>query len=202
MTSMQQRALSVANNNQTHERLFPPFLCAVLITAAIGWTVLYAMQQSADQDLTGQVETLLPIARIGLLSTPLIVAFRAGVATVSAWLIAGALNDRIALRTVAVGVLTWLPLLEVPALVDAISVVLHPGAAWTTAHIPLGLDAFMQADTPRSQILAQTVNLTLVAFTVALARYLATRVSAGYRVALPTAVGVAATLVIMPLFRA
>lgn len=201
MTTVQQRALSVANSDSPPARILPPFMFAVTITAVIGWVVLFAMQQSAHDDLTGQIDALLPIARIGVLTTPIIIVVRAGVATLSAWLIAGALNDRIAMRTVAVGVLTWLPLLEIPALIDAISVLVRTDIPWAAAHIPIGLDAIISGDTPRTKLLTHTVNLTLLAFTALFARYLTSRVSGGLRVAIPTALGTAITLVIMPLFR-
>jgi hypothetical protein len=143
----------------------------------------------------------LPLARIGLLTTPIIVAIRGGLATLTAWLVAGALNDRIAMRTVAIGILTWLPLLEIPALVDATAMLLQPESVWAATHIPLGLDAFLQSTTPRMQLLAQTVNLALLVFTVLVTRHLVPRVAAGIRVAAPTALAVAVVLVVMPLLR-
>lgn len=184
-----------------NERLLPRFCLAVAITTAIAWIVLRAMQQSAEFDLTGQVDTLLPLARVGVLTTPIIVAIRGGIATLTAWLVAGALNDRIAMRTVAIGILTWLPLLEIPALVDATAMLLQPESAWAATHIPLGLDAFVQSATPRMQLLAQTVNLALLAFTALVTRELVPRVAAGIRVAAPTALAVAVVLAVMPLLR-
>lgn len=183
------------------EQLLPRYLGAVGITAVIAWIVLQAMLRSAEFDLTGQVETLIPLARVGVLSTPIIVAVRGFIATMTAWLVAGALNDRIAMRTIAVGVLTWLPLLELPALVDAVSMLLQPNAMWAAVHVPLGLDALVPRGTPRMQVVTQTVNLALVAFTVLLARHLIPRVSAGAKVAVPAALAVAVVLVVLPLFR-
>jgi hypothetical protein len=191
------RALAVANHQPPSERLLPRYLLAVAITAGIAWMVLLSMQQSAALDLTGQVELMLPLARIGLFTTPIIVA----TATVIAWLVAGALDDRIAMRSIAIGILTWLPLLEVPALVDAISMLLHPQAAWAAAHVPLGIDALIEANTPRLKLLAQMVNLSLLAFTVLIARHLMPRVAAGARVATPSAAAVAVALVVVPLLR-
>lgn len=195
------RALAAVNHQPPSERLLPRYMLAVAMTTGIAWIVLLAMQRSAALDLTGQVEVLLPIARIGLLSTPIIVAARAATATVIAWLVAGALDDRIAMRTIAIGVLTWLPLLEVPALVDAISMLLHPQAVWASAHVPLGIDALVDAATPRARLLTQMVNLSLLAFTVLVARHLMPRVAAGARVAVPSAAAVAVALVVVPLFR-
>jgi hypothetical protein len=193
------RPVDVRHN--ADERLLPRFCLAVAITTAIAWLVLRAMQQSAEFDLTGHVETLLPLARVGLLTTPVIVAMRGGIATLTAWLVAGALNDRITLRTIAIGMLTWLPLLEIPALVDATAMLLQPEAEWSATHIPLGLDALMQSTSPRMQLLAQTVNLGLLAFTVLVTRHLVLRVAAGIRVAAPTALAVAVVLAVTPLFR-
>jgi len=51
------------------------------------------------------------------------------------------------------------------------------------------------------QLLTQTVNLALLAFTVLLARHLIPRIAAGAKVAVPAAVAVAAVLVVLPLFR-
>lgn len=191
----------VAASCGRHDQLLPRFLSAVAITTVIAWIVLQAMQRSVEFDLTGQIETLLPLAHVGLLTTPIIVAVRGGIATMTAWLVAGALHDRIAMRTIAIGVLTWLPLLELPALVDAISMLLHPNAIWASAHVPLGLDVLIHGGTPRMQLLTQTVNLALLAFTVLLARHLIPRIAAGAKVAVPAAVAVAAVLVVLPLFR-
>jgi hypothetical protein len=191
----------LADSRGQYEQLLPRFLSAVGITAVIAWIVLQAMQRSAEFDLTGQVETLIPLARIGVLTTPIIVAVRAFIATMTAWLVAGALNDRIAMRTIAIGVLTWLPLLELPALVDAVSMLLQPNAMWAAVHVPLGLDAIVPSATPRVQMVTQTVNLALLAFTVLLARHLIPRVAAGAKVAVPAALAVAVVLVVLPLFR-
>lgn len=196
------RALASANHQPPAERLLPRYLLAVAVTTGIAWIVLLAMQRSAALDLTGQVDVLLPLARIGLLTTPVIVIARAAMATIIAWLVAGALDDRISMRTIAIGVLTWLPLLEVPALVDAISMLLHPQAAWASAHVPLGLDALIEASTPRMKLLTQMVNLSLFAFTGLVARHLMPRVAAGARVAMPSAAAVALALVVVPLLRA
>jgi hypothetical protein len=182
-------------------RLWPRFLVAVAITTGIAWLIVEAMTRSAELDLTGQVETLLPLARVGLLTTPIIVAVRGGIATLTAWLVAGALNDRIPLRTLAIAVITWLPLLELPALVDAVSMLVSPQAEWAASHVPLGLEVLMKGGTPRMQMLGQTVNVALLAFTALFARQLTSRVAAGAKVAIPTALAVAAVLVIMPLFR-
>jgi hypothetical protein len=191
----------LADSRGQYEQLLPRFLSAVGITAVIAWIVLQAMQRSAEFDLTGQVETLIPLARIGVLTTPIIVAVRAFIATMTAWLVAGALNDRIAMRTIAIGVLTWLPLLELPALVDAASMLLQPNTMWAAVHVPLGLDALVPSGSPRLQMVTQTVNVALLAFTVLLARHLIPRISAGAKVAVPAALAVAVVLVVLPLFR-
>jgi len=185
----------------SNSRLFTRFAIAVAITTVIAWLIVLAMQRSAEFDLTGQVETVMPLARIGLLTTPVIVAVRGGIATLTAWLVAGALNDRITMRIVAAGILTWLPLLELPALVDAMAMLLQPQIVWADAHVPLGLDAFVQAETPRLLLLTRSVNLALLAFTGLVARYLTRHVAAGVKVAIPTALAVAAVLVVLPLFR-
>ena len=191
----------LAASRGRHEPLLPRFFSAVGITAIIASIVLQAMQRSAEFDLTGQVEMLIPLARVGVLTTPIIVAVRGFIATMTAWLVAGALNDRIAMRTIAIGVLTWLPLLELPALVDAGSMLLQPNAIWAAVHVPLGLDALVPNGTPRVQMVTQTVNLALLAFTVLLTRHLIPRISAGAKVAVPAALAVAVVLVVMPLFR-
>ncbi|WP_306519165.1 hypothetical protein [Gemmatimonas sp.] len=179
--------------------MLPRFAVAVAVTTAIAWVVVQAMQRSAEFDLTGQIETVMPLARIGLLTTPILIAVRGGIATLTAWLMAGALDDRITMRLVALGVLTWLPLLELPALVDAIAMLLQPQMGWAGAHVPLGLDAFMEADSPRLLLLTRSVNLALLAFAALIARDFARHVSAGAKVAIPMALAAAAVLVVLPL---
>lgn len=188
-------------DHHRNDRLLPRFAVAVAATTTIAWVVVRAMQRSAEFDLTGQIETVMPLARIGLLTTPLIVAVRGGIATLTAWLMAGALDDRIAMRRIARGVLTWLPLLELPALVDAIVMLLQPQLGWAGAHVPLGLDAFVEADTPRLLLLTRSVNLALFAFATLVARDIARHVSAGAKAAIPIALAAAAVLVVLPILR-
>jgi hypothetical protein len=192
---------TVETDHHRIDRLVPRFAVAVAVTTAIAWVVVQAMQRSAEFDLTGQIETVMPLARIGLLTTPIIVAVRGGIATLTAWLMAGALDDRITMRLVALGVLTWLPLLELPVLVDAIAMLQQPQMGWAGAHVPLGLDAFMEADTPRLLLLTRSVNLALLAFAALIARDFARHVSAGAKVAIPMALAAAAVLVVLPLLR-
>ena len=190
---------ATGTDHDRDERLLSRFALAVGITTAIAWLVVRAMERSAEFDLTGQIETIMPLARIGLLTTPIVVGVRGAIATIIAWLVAGALNDRITMRIIAIGIVTWLPLLELPALVDAVSMLLQPQAGWADAHVPLGLDVLVQGGTPRMVLLTRTMNLALLVFTVLVARHLTRRVSAGLKVAVPTAFAVAAVLVVLPL---
>lgn len=172
-----------------------------MATAIVAYVMLHAMQQAAAFDFTGQVEPLLPIARLGVITAPLIVALRALVVTSIAWLVAGALGHRLAFGTIAAGVLTWMPLLEIPALVDALAMLRYPGTPFADVHVALGLDALIHAEGPKLRVLAQTTNLALVAFTALLARHLAHRAVEGPKAAVPAALAAAITLVLMPLLR-
>jgi hypothetical protein len=178
--------------------LLTPYLVAVLCTALTAWLVHFAAQQSAVHDLSGHVETLLPLARLGILTAPLIVAFRAGAATLFVWLVAGAMNDRLALRAVAACVLPCMPLLELPAIVDALAVLTSPESGWAAAHIPLGLDALLDTTTGKARVLAQSLNVALCAWTVLLARQLRARLQHGNAVAVPAALAAATVLVVLP----
>lgn len=187
---------------QYHERLLLPGFVAISATATVAFVMLHAMQQSAAFDLTGRVESVIPLARLGVVTSPLIVAFRAVTATAIAWLVAGTLDAQVPFKSIAIGVLTWMPLLELPALIDAVALMRHPQMAFTDVHIRLGLDAIMTADSNRLRVLAQTVNPALLAFTALLARHLTKHGAAKARVALAAAAGAAAALVVMPLLRA
>lgn len=193
--------LVFASRRAPTEHLLAPFLTAVALTTVAAWAMQYALYAAAPFDLTGQVETLLPLARLGVLATPLIVLVRGAVASVIAWLVAGALEHPTTLRTVTAAVLTWLPLLELPALADAIAILLHPQAPITESHIRLGVDAIWQGTGVRSQLLAHTVTLPVIAFSALLARRLTTRAALGAKVAVPAALAAAAALVALPLLR-
>jgi hypothetical protein len=189
------------NSASPRDRLLPPYLAASTLTAAIAWLFSLAMQQSAAFDLTGHVETLVPLARLGVVSAPIIVALRAGVAALTAWLVAGALGAPLSLGSVAAGVLCWLPLLELPAVVDATAMLLAPSGDWNATHIGLGLDAWFTGLTGRARILTQTMHPGWFAFAALLWHHLRRRMRPHEAVALPAALASALVLALLPLLR-
>lgn len=189
------------NSAFPHDRLFPPYLAASALTAAIAWLFSLAMQQSAAFDLTGHVETLVPLAQLGVVSAPIIVALRGGVAALTAWLVAGALGAPLAFGSVAAGVLCWLPLLDLPAVIDATAMLLAPSADWNANHVGIGLDAWFTGLSGRARILAQTIHPGWFAFAALLWRHLRRRMRPHEAVALPAALAAALVLALLPLLR-
>lgn len=181
--------------------LLAPYLVAVACTAFSAFAVYVAAKRSIPFDLTGHVEGLLPLTRLGMLVAPLIVAFRALVAATTAWLVIGALNDRASLRTVGAIVLLFLPLLEVPALIDTGRMLLSPDAGWASSHVPLGLEVFATESSVGIRMLAQGLNVVQVAFTVLVARRLSRTLERGNAVAIPAAMAASVVLIVLPLLR-
>lgn len=181
--------------------LLAPYLVAVACTAFSAFAVYAAAKRSIPFDLTGHVEGLLPLTRLGMLVAPLIVAFRALVAACTAWLVIGALNDRATLRTVVAAVLLYLPLLEVSALIDAVRMLLTPDAGWASSHVPLGIEVFTTEASVGIRMLAQGLNVVQVVFTVLLARRLSRSLGRGNAVAVPAAIAASAVLIVLPLLR-
>lgn len=206
MNDARSNALAVANGDgvpprRTSNHLLAPYLVAVFITALTAWLVHVSATRSVAFDLTGHVESLLPLTRLAVITAPLIVAFRAGAAALVAWLVIGAMNERVALRSVAAAVLLWIPVLDAPAMVDALVVFLAPERGWERAHVPLGLDALVSDGSGRIRMLAQSLNIALAVWVVLVARALRTRIARGYAVAVPAALGAALLLVLLPLLR-
>ena len=182
-------------------RLLPAYLVAVSLTVSIACMMLLAMQRSAPFDLTGQVETLLPLAKLSVFAAPLIVAARAAGAAITVWLVAGALNEPLPLRTIAATVVLWIPLLELSALVDGVAILLDPQRGWNQAHIALGLDALLPQLDGSALIAARLINLPWLAFTLVLWRQLRTRHDRSDTVAVPAALAASLLLVLLPLLQ-
>lgn len=192
----------LANRSATaSESLLLPCLLAAFLTTGTAWVVYLAATRSAAHDLTGHVETLLPLLRLGMVTSPFVVAFRGGLATLVVWLVAGAMNERVALRTVAAIVFLFIPILELPALVDAMAVLFAPGVSWAEAHIALGLDAVLPKGDARVQLVAASLNVALVLWVVLVARRLCRRLTRGTVVAVPATVVAALVLAVLPLVR-
>lgn len=181
--------------------LLAPYLVAVACTACSAFAVYVAARRSIPFDLTGHVEGLLPLTRLGMLVAPLIVAFRALVAALTAWLVIGALNERATMRTVAAAVLMYLPLLEVPALIDAVRMLLTPENSWASSHVPLGLEIFTTEASVGIRMLAQGLNVVQVVFTVLVARRMSHSLARGSAVAVPAAIAASVVLIVLPLLR-
>lgn len=193
---------SVPGPPRPRDSLLVTYTVAVALTTLTAWVVYVAAVRTASVDLTGHVETMLPLARLGMLSSPIVVAFRGAVAAFTVWLVAGAMNDRLTLRTVASAVFLWIPVLEAPALIDALRVLTGATVtSWADAHVPLGLDALLPDASGRLLLFAQGLNLAAVAFTVLLARALSPRLVRGRVVAVPAAVAAAMVLLLLPLAR-
>jgi hypothetical protein len=182
-------------------RLLPAYLVAVSLTVSIACMMLLAMQRSAPFDLTGQVETLLPLAKLSVFAAPLIVAARAAGAAITVWLVAGALNEPLPLRTIAATIVLWIPLLELSALVDGVAILLDPQRGWNQAHIALGLDALLPQLDGSALIAARLINLPWLAFTLVLWRQLRTRHDRSDTVAVPAALAASLLLVLLPLLQ-
>jgi hypothetical protein len=182
-------------------RLLPAYLVAVSLTVSIAFMMLLAMQRSAPFDLTGQVETLLPLAKLSVFAAPLIVAARAAGAAITVWLVAGALNEPLPLRTIAATVVLWIPLLELSALVDGVAILLDPQRGWNQAHIALGLDALLPQLDGSALVAARLINLPWLAFTLVLWRQLRTRHDRSDTVAVPAALAASLLLVLLPLLQ-
>lgn len=183
------------------ESLLTPFLVAVCLTAGTAFVIHLAAARSVAHDLTGHVEALLPLTRLGMLTAPLIVGIRTLVTVGAAWLVITALHEPTTVRDIAVGIMRWLPVLEVPALVNAVAVLLQPDLSWADAHVPLGLDLLITDATGSQLLLTRSVTLPLLVWTALVARHLTTRLPRGLRTALPAAAAAAAVIVVLPLLR-
>lgn len=195
------RRRDTAASSTSAPQLLPAYLIAVSITVSIAFMMLMAMQRSAPFDFTGQVETLLPLAKLSVFAAPLVVAARAAGAAITVWLVAGALNEPLPLRSIAATVVLWIPLLELSALVDGVAILLDPQSGWNQAHIPLGLDALLPQLEGRSLVAARLVNLPWLAFTVVLWQQLRTRHDRSDTVAVPAALAASLLLVLLPLLQ-
>lgn len=183
------------------ESLLAPFLVAVCLTALTAFVIHLAAARSVAYDLTGHVEALLPLTRLGILIAPFIVGVRTILTAGVVWLVLTAMHERATVRDIAVGVMRWLPVLEVPALVNAVAVLLQPGVSWANARVPLGLDFLLTDATGPLLHIAQSLSLPLLVWAALVARHLATRLSRGLHTAVPAATAAAAVIVVLPLLR-
>jgi hypothetical protein len=145
------------------------YAAAAAVATAASWIMLQAVEAAVRTDVRGTIEPLLWFTRIGVLASPVGVAVRVATHVGLVWATLAALGERVPVRALALPLLVLAPILEVPAVLDALSFLLRDVATFPAAHVPIGLDFLFPGHPGRLGRLLIAVNAATLAWASALA---------------------------------
>jgi hypothetical protein len=178
------------------------YAAAAAVGTAAAWIMLQAVEAAVRTDVRGTVEPFLWFTRIGVLASPVGVAFRVGTHVGLVWATLAALGERTPVRALALPLLVLAPILEVPAVVDALSFLLRDVATFPAAHVPIGLDLLFPGHPGRVGRLLSAVNAPTLAWAGALAWTLRRTLGRSRLAAVLAATLGASAVILLPLLAA
>jgi hypothetical protein len=127
---------------------------------------LQSLKDLVARDTVGNIEAVMPLIRLGVVTAPLTVALRAAAHAVIAWCTLIVLNSRVPFRSAFRTSLIALPILELSAIVDAVGTLASKGEGANGFRLPMALDSLMSDLAGRELVIARSVGLPLVLWSV------------------------------------
>lgn len=137
------------------------FMTAVVVAMISSWILLQAVLKASPSEMNGLTELMTPVLKFSIVLAPMAMLLKIGLQCLVIWLVASVAGQSVTARATSFRLLTIAPLLEIPNIIDGLSLYVRGGTI-ITAHVPLGLDLLLTLPQSRLTILLYAINIVTI----------------------------------------